>query len=116
MIEPSQICITGGIPLTATFNHTVSELAAALIIMACQDKGNWTPTSTKEIGLSMKKHQDEEAFKWLHCMVVGPNFDLLAKEGFIEGMGEDRKGAISFTEKGMAALESSMWNRKRAAS
>lgn len=112
MIEPSQICITGGIPLTATFNHCVAELAAAMIIMACQDKGDWTPTTTKQIGESMKKHRDEEGFKWLHCMVVAPNFDLLAKEGFIEGMGEDRKGAISFTEKGLTALEESMWVRK----
>lgn len=108
-IEPSQICITGGIPLTGTFNHTECELAAGMLIMACQDKGDWSPTLPKEIGESIKKHVDEPAFLWLQCPLVGPDFVLLTKEGFIEGMGEDRKGAISFTEKGLAALESSRW-------
>ena len=113
MIEPSQICITGGIPLTGTFNHTECELAAGMLVMACQDKGDWTPTLPKQIGESIKKHMDEEPFKWLHCMIVGPDFYKLAAEGFIEGMGEDHRGAISFTKKGLTALEASMWNRER---
>lgn len=80
--------------------------------MACRDKGNWLPTLPKQIGESINKHKDEPAFLWLQCPFLWPDFDTLAKEGFIEGMGENQEGAISFTDKGIAALETSIWVRK----
>ena len=110
-IEPKDICISGpGMPLIGTFSHCEAEWAAALIILACQDRGDFGSTKPSEIGEAIAKHKDDEGFTWMRAMIRDPNFDYLQDCDYIEGMNcDDRTGSVKFTEKGLLTLEESPW-------
>ena len=109
-IEPKDICVSGqGMPLVGTFNNSEAEWAAALLIMACQHRGDWEPTKPSEIGEAIERHKDDDAFLWMRAMIRDPDFDRLQEDGFIGGIDADRTGAVMFTLKGLLALEESGW-------
>lgn len=108
--KPSDIKINTTPPLAGVFGRVEREVAAALLVLACQDAGSWFPRTPHEIGIAVKAHEGERGFEWFANSFIKPDFWDLHDHGYIEGDIENG-GALSFTERGLSALQASRWCR-----
>jgi len=108
MIKPSQIVLRVP-PLTGTMKKTEREVAAALIVRACQVNGDeWKPVDPLELGLVITADINagtEPLASLNRNPFCRPNFDLLADGTYARWTGEPRKSAIEFTPAGIEAMK-----------
>lgn len=102
-------------PLTDTLGRVEREAAATLIVRVCQIKGDvWQPVMPKEIGEILKADR-EAKIEPLASLATSPFwrpdiFDCV-ELGFARWIdGDDGKGPVELTEKGLEALR--RWVRR----
>lgn len=98
-------------PLVGTFGSSEREGAAALMVRACQVRGDeWAPVTWEEIVDVMRG--DCSAGVEFGRLILNPFFrpdvHSLIAEGFARWT-SDVGGSVEFTEKGLATLAASRW-------
>ncbi len=115
-MRPSDIIIANPTPLTATFERTEAEQAAALMIVVLADADDsWRPVTPKEIGRYIRGILDakEAPPVWMNNPFFRPDIHNLVTRGFARWEGdEDADGRpVGFTEKALEKLRVSRWRR-----
>lgn len=108
MIKPSEVDLCASFPpLVGTMGRTEVEIAAALLVRACQVGGDaWQDVSTATLAevitadLAAKREPFTSINRNPFCR---PDVHDLVKRGFAEWVGEPG-GALRFTQRGVAAM------------
>lgn len=110
--KPSQIdpFLRSALPFVATFNHSESEIFAAMLVGALATNGDeWKPIEPRAVGIWLRDVimiDPEQKKIWEGFVAISrPYPRTLVKEGFCRFIGADvDHAAIEFTEKGLEAL------------
>lgn len=90
-------------PLTACFNKTEAECAAAILVWVCQQLGNeWqrlsVPSIDKALDAAMSASpMPEPICSWVRNPFISPDFARLVVDGFIERSEIDGEEGYVFT-------------------
>jgi len=108
-VKPSDILLIVP-PLCATFGRTENEVAAALIVRACQVAGDqWAPVKWSTAVDVLKA--DHEAGREFGMMMVNPfcrpDMFALVDGGFARWIEKGRE--VEFTEAGLSRIATSRW-------
>lgn len=110
--KPSDIdpFLRSPVPFVATFNHSESEIFAAMLVGAMVANGDeWKPIEPRAVGVWLRDviMVDPEQKKiWEgFIMIARPHPHTLVKEDFCRFVGDDEQhAAIEFTELGLERL------------
>lgn len=109
---PSQVFLNEIPPLVGTMGRSEIEHAAALLVRACQVRGDvWAPVAPTDMGAVLTRDLESDIDPWRALdrnRFFNPNFDALVERGFAkrldDGRGHPRRASLAFTEKGIEAL------------
>lgn len=114
--KPSQVFLDV-VPLIATMQKAEVELAAALIVRACQLNGDtWAPLSWEVLRNTIMAEYEakrQPVLSWMNQPFINPDFFLLAERGFAVKTGEPSMTTFAFTEVGLEAMR--RWVREAVA-
>ncbi|HEX6826593.1 MAG TPA: hypothetical protein VF077_09795 [Nitrospiraceae bacterium] len=117
-MKPSDIVLSMP-PLTACFNKTEAECAAALMVWYCQTHGDeWQTITPKQVGQAMKEELAKDPIpepirSWNRNPFFRVDMRRLSADGFITPIDDSHNQPLAFTELGLKVLEKSVWNKKR---
>ncbi len=105
--RPSEVALFTPLPLVGTLGRTEREVAAALLVRACQVNGDtWQPVSPAMVGETLKRDVAEgvQPFASLNSNpFVRPNFGELVEHGYAAG--DLEKGEpLSLTDKALVEI------------
>lgn len=103
-MKPSDVNLNTTTPLVGTFDRAELEWAAGLLVLACQDRGDWGPCS----GLDLHAAATRSPLGWIRAIgvVVHLDFGGLVAKGWAS-LTEEPEPRIAFTPAGLARLEAS---------
>lgn len=103
--HPSAVYLDSGPPLCATMGRSEREYAAALLVWACQQKGDrWRPVNTTELEemlFAARMLGREPVSSWLRNPFMKPDMRELADHGFARWLDDH---TIELTEAGIERL------------
>lgn len=114
-MKPSDVVISDPIPLVDTFGRVEKEVAAAYLILAMRNEGDFfQPVLPGTVGTARELFKERAGFHWLSNPYCIPDFDQLIKDGYAERTVPEalRKSPLAFTEKGLGILRDSVWVRR----
>lgn len=112
-LKPSDLMLVGDVPLRGVFGDRSRDLAGALIVLVLKGfDDRFRPMLFAELcaAFDVWLAHPTSTPSWLMQADCDPDFEGLARSGFATWVGEEPKGMV-FTDKGMAALRRSPWNR-----
>ena len=109
--KPSQVVLNAVPPLVGTMGHSECEHAAALIVRACQVRGDaWAPVGPRDIGEVLNADIDARTPPWPALgrnPFFRPDFHKLVACGFAKWIGEgegEKDQPMELTPAGIEAL------------
>jgi len=107
-VKPSDVVLNHIPPLVGTLGRSESEAAAALLVRACQVRGDkWAPVAAEDLGETLSADLDARVEPWASLdrnPFFRPDFWALVEEGNARFTGEAGKSPIEFTEQGIEKL------------
>lgn len=104
---PSEIRLSSPFPLVDTLDRCEREVAAALIVLACQHHGDkWQPITPRMIGEALRVALDQERKPWATLNTnpfARPDFHDLVKAGYATGDLENH-GPLTLTEQAIERI------------
>lgn len=115
--KPSDVDLRGSFPpLVGTMERAELEMAASLLVRACQVRGDaWQPVSPMQIGIVINDDlaaKCEPFYSLNQNPFFRPDFWKLAEKGFARFTAEGKGAPIELTEAGIERLR--RWARKPA--